>query len=89
MYKIIGADQKVYGPVSAELLKQWIKPLLLLRAIHNAYRHTAAGENTLERAARAKQQRNDQKQGQEDTITRFHTLSLRMHIARPEILQNI
>lgn len=24
MYKIIGADQKEYGPVSAELLRQWI-----------------------------------------------------------------
>src|SRR5262245_48361390 len=24
MYKIIGADEKEYGPVSAEILKQWI-----------------------------------------------------------------
>ena len=24
MYKIIGADQKEYGPVSAEQLRQWI-----------------------------------------------------------------
>ena len=24
MYKIIGADQKEYGPVSAEQLRQWV-----------------------------------------------------------------
>src|ERR1041385_8215198 len=24
MYKIIGADEKEYGPVSAEILKQWV-----------------------------------------------------------------